>query len=297
VQGIRIAVHFKVNQFGVDLANRWRAAVLKRGDDSSSYEFEQRFKLDQAVTRLAFLSEASRRLSFALSDQECFQQLLDLLVPDLADLAIFNLVTEEKEIKRIASAHRDPKKAVELKSIENKYPPSIKDLVGAGCVIRTGESEFVQNFDSKQAELLLNHRYPELGDMIRDMKVRSKICVPVKAMGETYGALALFNSDERSIFTPDDLILAEEVASRAGLAVYHLFRYQKATEKLERLKVEIDVREAYISQVRHDVLNTITSALMMTQVMEHKIPSLKEPVQKVTTALWKVADGLKKLKK
>src|SRR5262245_11521914 len=132
-------------------------------------------KLDRAAGRLSFLSEVSRVLSEALTDRECFQRLLALVIPYVADWGTLSLVNADGSISRVATHHRDPEKAKILSEIEGKYGLSLDDPAGPGYAIREGKAEFDPSFDWDPSKNLYWQKYPRLGEIVRTMGVRSRI--------------------------------------------------------------------------------------------------------------------------
>jgi GAF domain-containing protein len=272
--------------------------TFKPGNLSESYERNQFQALDRVANRLSFLSEASRRLSFALTNQECFQELLELMVPAFCDFATISLMLENGEIRRVALLHSDPEKTRAASIILNKFPPRLDDPYGPGIVIRARQPEFDPHVDDRLEEIMREIRYPELVCTIRSLRIRSRVCVPMEAHGQVLGALWMAVTEESGRrFDEDDLMFAKEVAGRAALSVYHLFAYERSTQDLERLKVERDVREEFLSQARHDALSVLTSATLSAQLIarkdQDKIGAL---AQKIIGAIDRAAEIVKKTK-
>jgi GAF domain-containing protein len=93
----------------------------------------------------------------------------------------------------------------------------------------------------------------------------------------------------------EDVKLAEEVASRAALAAYHLLAYEKASRDLERLYVEMQVRETYLSQVRHDILNILTGAALSAEVIiQRNADRTGALAQRIKGAILRASDILRK---
>jgi GAF domain-containing protein len=274
-----------------------RTAKLKLASDAS-YEKHQFDTLGQTVARLSFLTEVSRRLSFCLTDKEVFQQLTNLLVPAFADNAAISILKEDGTIERVAVTHANPEKSSQLRVLLTRYLPSLDDTFGTGHVIRTNKPEYDREFDSHYEEYRRNIRYPELFELIRLMEVRSYICVPCEAHQKILGALWLTTSDSDRRLEPEDLQLAQEVASRAALALYNQQRYDNATKAVELLRIERDVRETYITQVRHDVLSVLTTASLSAQLLEKsKTPEANARfAQRIKLSIEKAADVLRKTK-
>jgi GAF domain-containing protein len=220
------------------------------------------------------------------------------MVPAFCDFATISLMTEQGEIKRVALAHMDPEKAKAASNILNRCPPRLDDGIGPGNVIRTRKSEYDFHVDSHPEIYLGQIRYPELVQTIEKLKVRSRLCVPMEAHGQILGALwMVVTEDSGRRFEDDDLRLAEEVANRAALSVFHLFAYERASKDLERLSVEQEVRETFLGQVRHDALSVLTTATLSAQLIARKDPGkLGSLAARIVTAIEKAADIIKKTK-
>jgi GAF domain-containing protein len=222
---------------------------------------------DQLNHRLLFLSEVSYQLSFALTDQECFQKLTELMVPALADMATIALLTEDQQIKRICVAHVDPEKAKMMSALLTEYPVRTDDVYSLPLVIRTRKSLFEPDADSHVDDDSKQLRYPGLAEMYRSLNVKSAICVPFEAHGQVIGSLWVATSVSGRRFQEDHLKLFEEIASRASPTALNMLRLSRTEKALDRLQLENEVRETFISQVRHDVLSALTAATLSAQLI------------------------------
>jgi serine phosphatase RsbU (regulator of sigma subunit) len=102
-------------------------------------------------------------------------------------------------------------------------------------VIRTGRSEYIP-FISEQ---LIADAVPdeEQRRVILALKLRSAITAPLSARGRTFGAITLVQAESNRRYTESDLLLAEDLGSRAGLAIdnAHLYSEQaKIARTLQR---------------------------------------------------------------
>ncbi|MFL5814655.1 MAG: GAF domain-containing protein [Bdellovibrionia bacterium] len=254
-------------------------------------------EIDEAADRLLFLSKVSQVLGRALTDKECFDHLLELVVPKLADWATLTIVNERDELQRVGTAHTDLVKRQLLKDLGNRYPPRIDDPTGPGFTIRNGKSEFVPDYGQTFDVQMNQVRYPELREILRTLRIRSKISVPISAHGRILGALWIATSDSGRVFNESDLKLAEEIASRAGYFAYHLIQYALASRKFERLQIEVHVREQLLSQLRHDVRSILSSALLSAQMIERSDTTKKNIYAKrIITAVQRATEILDKTK-
>ena len=75
-----------------------------------------------ALAKAAFLAEAGAVLSESLDYEKTFARLGRLCVQELSDWCVIDIV-EDREIRRIAMAHRDPAKEPMLAEVQRRYPP------------------------------------------------------------------------------------------------------------------------------------------------------------------------------
>jgi serine phosphatase RsbU (regulator of sigma subunit)/PAS domain-containing protein len=170
----------------------------------------------EATARLEFLSEASRLLSSSLAYEETLQRLAELVVPRLADWCSIT-VSDEGGLRNVAVAHRDPEKVKFARDLQEKLPPDPNAAQGAPHVIRTGQSEFIPII----SEQLIADAVPdeELRELLYELKLRSAITAPLSARGRTFGAISLVQAESNRRYTQADLLLAEDLGARSGLAI------------------------------------------------------------------------------
>ncbi|MCH5675592.1 SpoIIE family protein phosphatase [Streptomyces gilvus] len=189
----------------------------------------------RAQQRLALLNEAGSVIGSTLDVPRTADELAEMIVPRLADFASVNLLEPvlhgEEPVPYPAGhpvitrriAHRSalegcPETAVELGAIDT-YPESSPP---AEC-LETGRTILSSAGDPSM------HRWMELDPNRAALASRfgfhSILAVPLRARGITLGVAVLIRHRNRVPFDPDDLILAEELASRAAICVDNARRY------------------------------------------------------------------------
>ncbi len=171
----------------------------------------------QAETRLALLGRIGGVLGQSLDVSITLQQVADLIVEEhLADWCVVEIPGGEHGIHQLALAHRDPEMvALALRSRE-EYPPELRDDRGLGKVLRTGEPEL---WPTIPAELLAASARDEAHrELLENLQLSAAMIVPLAARGEVLGAISMIGTAGRS-FDEDDLGLAVEVGTRAGVAL------------------------------------------------------------------------------
>jgi PAS domain S-box-containing protein len=103
------------------------------------------------------------------------------------------------------------------------------------AVIRTGEPELVSEV---REELLDRVARDELhGQLLRQLDLRSYMCVPLKGRDRVLGAITFISTDPARLFGPDELIFAEELARRAASAVENARLYREAEARAQAARV------------------------------------------------------------
>jgi PAS domain S-box-containing protein len=208
-------------------------------DDRKRIEETQRFLLD-----------AGTELSMSLDWRSGLQGVARLAIDRFSDWAAVHLVAEDGSITTLAVEHADPEKAVFAKELQERYPPDPANDRGAAAVIRTGESQLVAELQPDAFAATARDETHER--LLRELGLRSFICVPIVARGVIVGAISFITAESGRRFTEADLRAAEELALRAGAVVEtaqlyeeveHRARASRALEAIADGVVLLDVDE------------------------------------------------------
>ncbi|MER5917157.1 SpoIIE family protein phosphatase [Streptomyces sp. NPDC001982] len=206
----------------------------------------------RARERLAILSEAGTRIGSTLDVMQTGQELADLAVPLLADHAIVDLVEsvsfglEPSARIGTTSGRTPPLRRAGLATIDPDVPtlPFVREEVihphpssSFAAALRTGRSHLEPVLDT-QAGPWVDHD-PVRAQKVRDSGIHSLMVVPIRARRSVLG-LALFGrSEEQTPFQEDDLLLAEELVTRAALSLDNALQY--ARERTAALTLQRDL--------------------------------------------------------
>src|SRR5207244_1661362 len=129
----------------------------------------------------------------------------------------------------------DPAKLKVVRELQERYPPDPDAPIGVASVVRTGRSELIAEISE---ELLVANARDELHlDLIRELALRSWLCVPLTARGRTLGAITFVAAESRRRFDDADLRLAEDLARRAATAIDNAQLYRQAEERAQAARV------------------------------------------------------------
>ena len=210
------------------------------------------FKRAERNSRL--LAEASDVLASSLDYEETLQRVAEMAVPELADWCRVSLPDARGIIRSVAVAHIDPSKVALARRLGEEYPERAVAPGGAAQVIRTGVPQLVN--DVSDDLLVAAAQGTEHLELLRGLGIHAGMTVPVPdARGGTLGALSLVSAESRRSFTEADLLLAQELARRAGVAVENARLYSERAEIANTLQ-EALLPEALpeIAGLRADVL-------------------------------------------
>jgi anti-anti-sigma factor len=169
-----------------------------------------------------FLAETSKLLVGSLELDRTLDVVARRAVPDLADGCIVYQLDEGGSLQAVAMAFADSSREELLWEVVRRYPPDPQGPSAVAEVVRTGRPRLHR----EGGQLLLS-----IGE------TRSAVVVPLRARGQTLGALALVSTSSGRRFEEADLQVAEDLANRCALAVDNarLYRHEHhVAETLQR---------------------------------------------------------------
>ena len=181
-----------------------------------------------------FLVDAGAAFAASLDYRSTLGAVARLAVPRIADWARVDVV-EEGKLRTLAVEHVDPKKVELAFELAHRYPESPDAEQGPPLVLRTGESELAPEITEERLAELAQDDF-HLG-LVRELGVRSYMCVPLVARGELLGVISFVSAESGRRYDADDLALAEELARRAGTAVENAQLYREVEERAQAARV------------------------------------------------------------
>ncbi|MBW8699096.1 Phosphoserine phosphatase RsbU [Streptomyces sp. MBT84] len=192
----------------------------------------------RARERLAILSEAGTRIGSTLDVMQTGQELAELAVPLLADCAIVDLadpVMLEEDLPRLSDPARACAPAFRragLASVRQGAPEAVwsrgelisvspvSPLIG---VLVTGQSYLERVVDTAPGTWLRKDALR--AQKVHDHGIHSLMIVPIRARCAVLGLALFLRTKDPVPFEEDDLLLAEELVSRAALSLDNARRY------------------------------------------------------------------------
>ena len=230
---------------GGDRTHAWLARMAPitdgrgrvRGVSVAAHDFTEQYL---AQERLQLVNEASVRIGTTLDVTRTAQELADICVPALADFMSVDLLDPPEHggeaptgwpaapLTLRRTAHRSvnagsPEAVVKPGHVDVYPTPSPQAdalLAGHTLVASTATDDLAQwlSWDPARAE------------RIREYGIHTTMSVPIQARGTTLGVAVLTRFKNPEPFTPDDVLLAEEITARAAVCIDNARRYSRERE-------------------------------------------------------------------
>lgn len=220
-----------------------------------------------------FLAEVSRALGGSLDHNATLESVVRLPVPTLADACILDVLDQSGKPFRLTHTRTDSvasspstspsgagmTRALALFCDRFTYDPDPPaSQIGA---LRSGRAEIVNDVtdDWLRAHCEGPIKAAESAE-IGQLGIRSLLIVPLVARGQPVGVLTLMSLNTACVYDSTDLVLAENFAGRAALAVDNARLYQDA-QRATRARDEV------LGVVSHDLRNPLSAIAMCSRVL------------------------------
>ncbi len=201
-------------------------------------------------TRRQVLGEVARELAGAREVPQTLERIARLAIAHFADGCAIHLLGSSGELTLLAVACRDPETERRVRDIERRFPGSREAARALRRAISTRRPQLHTTVDPR----VLGHSSPdaEARALWSALGVESAMCLPLLTQGQALGVLTLASMGPGRRFEAEDLLLADELATHAALALENarLFEAERAARELSELARE-----------RTEQLQAVTAAL------------------------------------
>jgi PAS domain S-box-containing protein len=235
---------------------------------------EQAARLEAEAQGLksAFLAQASTVLASSLDYETTLASVAQLTVPFIADWCAVDIVEDHAVIRRVAIAHLDSAQVERAWVLNQRYPENLNAAVGLPQVLRTGQSVITPEIsDSFLLEIAQDAEHLQI---LRALKLKSCMIVPMLARGRTLGVITVVTAESERHYSSDQLPLVEDLARRAAIAVDNARLYRE-TQQARRLAEETAERTASLQALTAALSEALTPVQVGEVVIEQGLAALK----------------------
>lgn len=257
-----------------------RQRATEDTDQRVAHERIARIEAEIAGQRLAFLARASARCASSLDFETTLLNVAQAAVPYLADWSAVDLANDDGGLDRLASAHRDATKVELVRTLPRPAPIATSARFLAQTVLETGHAETIAEV-SDHALFAVAQDVEHLRQL-RAVGIRSLLCVPLSARGQTFGALTLGRADPDRPYQQADLLLAEDLARGAAVAIDHARQHRAAQDAVR-------VRNEFLVSISHDLRNPLANVKGFAQLLLRNVQQAETPeTEEMTSWLTKI---------
>ncbi len=200
--------------------------------------------------RMRLLADASALLAESLAYHDTLARVAQMAVPGLADWCAVTILGADGHVEHVVGAHADRARQAELDALLHRpADPARSQMLLDALRLPRADAELSEAL----AEAWLKAVVPGGSErMMRELVRGALWIVPLQLRGEPLGVLTLAREEKSEPFNPEALLLAEELARRAALAIDHarLFRTQKQLAR---------TREEFLTVAAHELKTPLTS--------------------------------------
>jgi PAS domain S-box-containing protein len=200
--------------FVVDLSSRQRAE-RERAELLASTR-AARAEADSARERLAFLMRAGALVAATRDRDELLDQIVQLVVPILADYCVVFLPSGDAMLLASALSHAEPAQAKLLAGLR-RQPISAAGPLLAQRAYSTGVTQLARDVTAEMPAW--SAAEPDAINTVKPLHPRSSIATPLLAGRGPHGVIALSRGAGRPPFTAADVSMVEELGRRMGVGL------------------------------------------------------------------------------
>ncbi len=229
---------------------------------SQAMERANLYAQSQAQTlRLTVLADASQ--AFALVSLN-LPVLLDTITRRVAegigDLATIGLISDNGELLELASIyHTDPEAQRMMADLLCSFPQRVDEGLSKEP-LRTGKPLRISVFPMEQLRAVIK---PEYAPYLDQYGIHSLMIAPLRVQNRVLGTLGVLRGTPGRPYSKDDLVMLQELADRAALAIENARLYEAAQDAVR-------LRDQFLQVSSHELKTPLTTMLGNVQLMQRR---------------------------
>jgi PAS domain S-box-containing protein len=209
-----------------------------------------RGRAEAAERRATLLSESSAALNASLDSATTLRTVSRLVIPRFADWCIIDLVTRENTLERVAVSTGEPD-TESLSAELQRYAPEWTSSQPAAEVLRSRTTIVIP--EVTEDTLGSTARDERHLAVMRKLRPRSAIAVPMVTRQRVVGAITLVRTTPGQPYEAADVAMAEELARRAALAVDNATLFSEADQAREQAEGANRAKDEFLAVLSHEL--------------------------------------------
>jgi signal transduction histidine kinase len=234
-----------------ELSRALQRAVAERLLISALREQDAADVAEESRRGAAFLAAESRRLAESLDEAATLVAMERMSLPYLGDWCIVDTLDDDDTMHRLAIVHPDPAKQSLLETLDGRWLPELGDDFGLPAAMRNATPSVVA--EDVDAALANAAGDPQIDAALRELGVGPLLTVPLVVRERLIGTITFVGGQRDRPFSPDDIKLAEALASRAAMALDRARAFGEAITLKVRAEEANEAKSAFLGMVSHEL--------------------------------------------
>lgn len=234
--------------------------------------------------RIAFLAEASHTLAATLDYESALTTVAGLSMSFMDAWVIVDVIDGDGEIRRLSVQHFDSSMRDAARTLCDRYRPLPNDIPDVTRVIREGSLEIVS--DISPDELAEHTRDAEQLALLETLGVHGYLSAPMVAHGSVWGAITYVASRDGRRFGDVDREMAEDLATRAAMAIESARLHRTANASRAETEAAIAAAEEagrrkseFLATMSHEFRTPLNAILGYAQLLDMGVLGPTTPAQ------------------
>ncbi|HEY8794188.1 MAG TPA: histidine kinase dimerization/phospho-acceptor domain-containing protein, partial [Gemmatimonadaceae bacterium] len=215
----------------------------------------------------------SRRLGASLDYETTLATVAAMRLPRGDAWSIVDVLNDDGSIRRLPVNHPDPDMQASLRALHERYPPDPSGTIGAPTAIRSEQTKVVRDVPDDMLRAIA--RDDDHFERLRTIGARSLVSVPMIARAAVVGSITIVTTDAKRPIGDLDVALAEDLASRAAMAIDNARLHREArtarivSETAMSAAEEAGRRKSeFLATMSHEFRTPLNAILGYSQILD-----------------------------